>query len=72
MGRLSNDDGGGIENGKKKKKSAIGKSTTLHEQHTFLYISLSLLHDYNLKLCSFTFYGERERKTTILLFFFWT
>ena len=54
-----------------KKEWFIGKTTTLHEQHTFLYISLSLLHDYNVKLCSFTFYGERERKTTILFFFFW-
>jgi len=49
---------------RKKSNRFIAKTTTLNEQHTFLYISLSLLHDYNVKL--FTFSGERERKTTIL------
>ena len=32
----------------------------------YLFISLPLLHDYNVKLPSFTFYGGRERRTTIL------
>ena len=55
---FSNDDGDGNENVKK----AIGllsKTTSLHVHHTFLYISLPLLHDYDVKMPSFTFYGER-------------
>ena len=31
----------------------MGKTTTLHVHHAFLYISLRLLHDYNVKLASF-------------------
>ena len=45
-GSFSNDDGDGNEDVKK----AIGlsrKTTTLHVHHTFLYISLSSLHDYD-------------------------
>ena len=44
VGSFSNDDGDGNENVKK----AIGlwsKTTSLHAHHTFLYISLPLLHD---------------------------
>ena len=51
IGSLSDDDGDGNENGKK----AIGldmtsKTTTLHVHHSFLYISLPSLHDYDVKL----------------------
>ena len=35
----------------------------------FLYISLPPSHDYNVKLLNFTFYREREDKTTTFLFF---
>ena len=35
----------------------------------FLDISLPLLHDYDVKLLSFRFYGGRERKTTIFFSF---
>ena len=38
----------------------------------FLYISLQWLHDYDMKLPNFTFYGGRKHKTTTFLFFFWT
>ena len=58
VGSFSNDDGDGNENVKK----AIGlwsKTTSLHAHHTFLYISVPLLHDYDMKMPSFTFYGER-------------
>ena len=34
----------------------------------FLDISLPLLHDYDVKLVSFTFYEGREQKTTIFFF----
>ena len=66
--RLSNDDGDGNENVKK----AIGllsKTTSLHV-HAFLYISLPLLHDYDVKMPSFTFYGGRKTSDDKLFFFF--
>ena len=49
LGSFSNDDGDGNENVKK----AIGlwsKTTTLHVPHTFWYISLPSLHDYDVKI----------------------
>ena len=54
VGSFSNDDGDGNENVKK----AIGllsKTTSLHVHHAFLYISLPLQHDYDVKMSSFTF-----------------
>ena len=45
----SNDDGDGIENGKKEQVQ-IGK-ITIHDVHyTFFYISLPSLHDYDVKM----------------------
>ena len=35
----------------------------------FLDISLPLLHDYDVKFFSFTFYGGREHKTTLFFSF---
>ena len=69
VGSFSNDDGDGNENVKK----AIGllsKTTSLHVHHTFLYISLPLQHDYDVKMSSFTFYGGRKQATTNLSFSF--
>ena len=69
VGSFSNDDGDGNENVKK----AIGllsKTTSLHVHHAFLYISLPLLHDYDLKMPSFTFYGGRKQATTKISFSF--
>ena len=69
VGSFSNDDGDGNENVKK----AIGllsKTTSLHVHHAFLYISLPLLHDYDLKMPSFTFYGGRKQATTNFSFSF--
>ena len=60
LGSFSNDDGDGNENVKK----AIGllrKAISLHVHHAFLYISLPLLHDYDVKMPSFTFYGGRKQ-----------
>ena len=36
----------------------ISKTTTLHVHHTFLYLSLTSLHDYDVKMPNFTFYGS--------------
>ena len=32
--------------------------------HTFLYISFPFLHDYDVKMRNFAFYGERKQATT--------
>ena len=67
LGSLTNVDGDGSENGKK----ATGldwQTTTTHVYHAFLYISLTSLHDYNVKVPNFTFCRERENKTTTLNF----
>ena len=69
VGSFSNDDGDGNENVKK----AIGllsKTTSLHVHHAFLYISLPLLHDYDVKMPSFTFYGGRKTRDDKLFFLF--
>ena len=68
VGSFSNDDGDGNENVKK----AIGllsKTTSLHVHHAFLYISLPLLHDYDVKMPSFTFSGGRKQTTTSFFLF---
>ena len=69
---LSNEDGDGNENGKKKAIGYISKlATTLHVHHAFLYISLPSLLDYHVKMPNFTFCGGRGHKTTRdFLFFF--
>ena len=56
LGSASNGDGDGDgnENGKKA-IDFFSKATTLHVQHTFLYISLPSLHDYDVKMPNFTF-----------------
>ena len=51
-GIVRNEEGDGIENSEKA-IGLMGKTTTLHVHHAFLYISLRLLHDYNVKLPSF-------------------
>ena len=68
LGSLSNDDGDVNENG----KNAIGstsKKKTFHVHHAFLYISLPLLLDYDVKMPIFMFSGKREHKTTTFFFF---
>ena len=73
VGSFSNDDGGGNGNGNENVKKAIGllsKTTSLHVHHAFLYISLPLLHDYDVKMPSFTFYGGRKTSDDKLFFLF--
>ena len=47
-----------------------GKTTTLQVHHTFLYISLPFLHDYDVKFPNWTFHGGRKQATTKFYFFF--
>ena len=61
LGSLSNDDGDGNENAKKKNNNRF----RLAKQHAFLYISLPSLNDYNVKVPNFTFCREREHKTQL-------
>ena len=69
VGSFSNDDGDGNEN-VKKATGLLSKTTSLHVHHAFLYISLPLLHDYDVKMPSFTFYGGRDQATTKFSFSF--
>ena len=68
-GSFSNDDGDG--DGNQDVKKAIGllrKTTTLHVHHAFWYISLPSLHDYDVKMSNYKFYGGRKQAMTILFF----
>ena len=49
-----------------KKNSLEGRTTTLHIYHTFFghFFGHFLLHDYEVKLPNFTFYGGRKQETT--------
>ena len=38
----------------------VGKTTILDVHHAFLFISLLSLHDYDVKMPKFTFFGERN------------
>ena len=46
------------------------KTNTSHVYHTFLYISLPLLHDYDAKKPNFALYGGRKQATTKFYFSF--
>ena len=48
----------------------ISKTTTSHAQHTFWYISFPFLHDYDVKMPNFAFYGGRKQATTKFYFSF--
>ena len=63
---FSNDDGDGNED-VKKAIDLLRKTITLLVHHAFLYLSLSSLHDYDVKMIIFTFYGGRKQETT----YFW-
>ena len=54
----------------KKTIGLISKTTTSHVHHTLLYISFPFLHDYDVKMPNFTFYGGRKQATTQMLFLF--
>ena len=54
----------------KKTIGLISKTTTSHVHHTFLYISFPFLHDYDVKMPNFAFYGGRKQPTTKFYFSF--
>ena len=58
------------ERERQKTVGLISKTTTLHVHHAFLYISFLFLHDYDVKMPNFTFYGGRKQATTKLYFSF--
>ena len=45
---------------------------TLHVHHTFLYLFLPFLHDYDVKMPNFMFYRGRKQATTKCSFYFLT
>ena len=53
----------------KKPICLISKTTTSHVHHAFLYLSFLFLHDYDVKMPNFAFYGGRA--TTKFYFSFW-
>ena len=69
LGSLCNDDGDVNENGKRSNRSRSAKQQLCTSNTLFLYIPLPSLHDYDVKMHNFTFYGGREQKTTIFFFF---
>ena len=54
----------------KKTIGLISKTIPSHVHHTFLYISFSFLHDYDVKMSNFAFYGGRKQATTKFYFSF--
>ena len=46
----------------------ISKTTTWEVHHSFLYISFPFLHDYDVKMPNFAFYGGRKQATTKFYF----
>ena len=68
---IHNGDGNGNGNGNANVKKAIdllSKTSKLHMHHAFLYISLLLQFDYNVKMPNFTFYGGRKQVAMIIIF----
>ena len=55
----------------KKPICLISKTTTSHVHHAFLYLSFLFLHDYDVKMPNFAFYGGRKQATTKFYFSFW-
>ena len=72
VGSFSNDDGDGNENVKKAAIGLLSKTSGFHARHAFWYISLPLLHDYDVKIPNFTFYVGRKQATTKFSFSFVT
>ena len=64
---FNNDDGDGNQD-VKKATGLSRKTTTLHVHHAFLYIYLPSLHDYDVKMPNYKFYGGRKQATTNLFF----
>ena len=67
LGTLKSNDADGNENVRKKTIGLLSK-TDVH--HAFLYISFPFLHDYDVKMPNFAFYGGRKQATTKFYFSF--
>ena len=70
IGTLRSNDADDNEN-VKKTIGLISQTTTSHVHHTFLYISFPFLHDDDVKMPNFAFYGGRKQATTKFYFSFW-
>ena len=60
----------GRQRKRKKTIGLIGKTTTSQVHHTFLHISFPFLHDYEVKMPNFAFYGGRKQATAKFYFSF--
>ena len=63
VGRFSNDDDDDGNENVKKPIGLLSRTSRLQVHHAFWYISLPLLHDYDVKMPNFTFYGGRKQET---------
>ena len=72
LGTLRSDDGDATRTPQKQIGLIISKTTILHVHHTFLYSSLTSLHDYDMKMPNFTMYRGSTQATTKFPFSFWT
>ena len=73
LGTSRSDDAMATTTSKQTNKQTIGQegiTTTLQVHHTFLYISLPFLHDYDVKFPNWTFHGGRKQATTKFYFSF--
>ena len=71
IGTLRSNGADDNENVKKKTIGLISKTAISHAHHTFLYISFPFLHDCDVKMPNFAFYGGRKQATTKFYFSFW-
>ena len=72
LGTLISNDADGNEN-VKKTMGFISKTTTLHVHHAFfVHFFARFLHDYDVNMPNFAFYGGRKQATTKFCFSFCT
>ena len=70
VGTLRSNDADDNEN-VKKTIGLISKTAISHVHHTFLYLSSPFLHDCDVKMPNFAFYGGHKQATTKFYFSFW-
>ena len=71
IGTLRSNDADGNEN-VKQTVGLISKTTTLHVHHAFCTFLCPFLHDYDVKMPNFAFYGGRKQATTKFYFSYCT
>ena len=75
LGTVRSNDADRNENVKKKKKNTIvliSKTTTLQVHHAFCTFLCPFLHDYDVKMPNFAFYGGRKQAATKFYFSYCT